>query len=259
MYSANTEEQPKLAAETTTKSLTDRVNAALAEASADPDAESDFDGIVENEYAVPAGIKASIGGQVIIDTTVKEDLSAFDPSNFIASAQAIVANLAPKKVDFISLRKPSPTEYVRVTSDKAYRMSPVYLLGLKKEMKTVQYLIHGKCVGEVLSAVGSKVVKSFSIALAINNSGNPFLWYTRTGADDEWSESAVILQAQAVNEWIRVESAGTHYVGIRPQDRLDEPKWPVEPFPQLLKLAFGSRIITSIGHSAVKSILGITS
>jgi hypothetical protein len=257
-HSANTEEQPKLAAETTISSL-DRVNAALAEASADPDAESDFDGIVENEFAVPAGIKASIGGQVVIDTTAKEDLSAFDPSNFIASAQTIVAAMPAKKVDYISLRKPSSTEYVRVTADKAYRMSPVYLLALRKELKTVHYLIMGKCVGEVLSAVGNKVVKTYSIVLAINNSGNPFLWYTREGAEDEWSESAVILQAQAVDDWLRVESAGTHYVGIRPQDKLNEPKWPTESFPQLLKLAFGNRIVSSVDHVAVKFILGITS
>jgi hypothetical protein len=245
-----------LAAETKINSL---IKSALSRVPADPDVEADFDEVIENEFAAPKGIRATIGGQVAIDTTSKEDLSAFDPANFIATGEAIVASMPAKKVDYISLRKPSPTEYVRVTADKAYRMSPVYLLGLKKEMKTVQYLIMGKCVGEVLSAVGNKVVKSYSIVLAINNSGNPFLWYTREGAEDEWSESAVILQAQAVDDWLRVESAGSHYVGIRPKDRLNDPKWPTESFPQLLKLAFGNRIIGSIDHPAVKSILGITS
>ena len=65
--------------------------------------------------------------------------------------------------------------------------------------------------------------------------------------------------AGAVDGWLRVESAGTHYVGIRPKDKLNDPKWPTESFPQLLKLAFGNRIIGSIDHPAVKSILGITS
>lgn len=261
MHSQNVEKegQSQLTAETSINPLLSRIKAALPEASADPDPESDFDGTEDNEFTVPEGIRATIGGQVVIDTTAKEDLSAFDPANFIATGAAIVASMPAKKVDYISLRKPSPTEYVRVTADKAYRMSPVYLLGLKKEMKTVQYLIMGKCVGEVLSAVGNKVVKSYSIVLAINNSGNPFLWYTREGADDEWSESAVILQAQAVDDWVRVESAGSHYVGIRPKDKLNDPKWPTESFPQLLKLAFGNRIISSVEHPAVKAILGINS
>jgi hypothetical protein len=210
-------------------------------------------------FTVPEGIKASVGGQVVIDTTNPEDLNAFDPANYIASGAAIVASMPAKEVDYISLPKPAPTEYVRVTADTAYRMSPVYLLGIKKEMKTVQYLIMGKCVGEVLSTVGSKVVKSYSIVLAINNSGNPFLWYTREGADDEWSESAVVLRAQAVDDWLCVESAGTHYVGIRPKDKLNDPKWPTESFPQLLKLAFGNRIIGSVDHPAVRAILGVTS
>jgi hypothetical protein len=205
MHSQNAEKegQSQLTAETETN-----INRVVTPA-VDSDLESDFNDAIdehygaddeENEFVAPKehleGIKASIGGQVVIDTTAKEDLSAFDPSNFIATGAAIVASMPAKRVDYISLRKPSPTEYVRVTADKAYRMSPVYLLGLKKEMKTVQYLIMGKCVGEVLSAVGNKVVKSYSIVLAINNSGNPFLWYTREGAEDEWSESAVILQAQ---------------------------------------------------------------
>jgi hypothetical protein len=81
---------------------------------------------------------------------------------------------------------------------------------------------------------------------------------SREGAEDEWSESAVILQAQAVDEWLRIEGAGSHYVGIRPQNKLNDPKWPTESFPQLLKLAFGSRIISSVDHPAVKFILGIT-
>lgn len=268
MHSKNAEKegQAVLTAETETN-----INRVVTPA-VDSDLESDFNDAIdehygaddeENEFATPKehleGIKASVGGQVVIDTTPQEDLSAFDPSNFIATATAIVASLPPKKVDYISLRKPSPSEYVRVTAVKSYRMSPVYLLGVKKGMKTVQYLIMGKCVGEVLSLVGDKVVKSYSIVTAITNSGDAFLWYTREGADDDWSESAVNLQKRAINEWVRVEGAGTHYVGFAPKDKLNEPKWPTESFPQLLKLAFGSRIVDSVDHPAVKQILGINS
>jgi hypothetical protein len=250
------EEQPALAAETNINTL---IKSALARVpSPDPDVEADFDEALENEFTALEDIRATVRGQVTIDTTSKEDLSAFDPANFIATGAAIVAYMPAKKVDYISLRKPSASEYVRVTHDKAYRMSPVYLLSVKKEIKTIQYLITGRSIGEVLSAVGNKLVKAYSIVLAINSEGNPFLWYVREGAEDEWSESAVILQSQAIDEWLRIEGAGSHYIGIRPQSKLNDPKWPTESFPQLLKLAFGSRIISSVDHPAIRAILGIT-
>jgi hypothetical protein len=259
------EGQTELSAATTTN--VNRVKAALA-SEPDSEAEGDFNDVVEehygadeeNEFATPEGIKASIGGQTVIDTTTTEDdLSAFDPNNFIATAQTIVANMPAKKVDYIALRKPAPTEYVRVTSDKKYRMSPVYLMDVKKGGKTVQYLVHGKCVGDVLSLVGSRVVKDYSISLVINNTGDPFLWFVREGAEDPWSESSVVLQKRAINEWLRIQGNGNFYVGISPQDKLADPKWPTESFPQLLKLAFGNRIIDSTNHPAVKAILGVNS
>jgi hypothetical protein len=246
MQNTDTEEgQPALAVRTTINPF-------------DREADPDVGDEVENQFSVPKGIRATLEGQVV-DSTTEEDLSAFDPANFIATGAAIVASMPARKVDYISLRKPAASEYIRVTADKNYRMSPVYLLEVKKGIKNVQYLINGDCIGDVLSVVGNKVVKSYSIVLAITNSGDPFLWYVRAGAEDDWSESAVALQKQAIDDWLRIESAGTHYRGIRPKDKLNEPKWPKESFPQLLKLAFGSRIVKSVDHPAVKAILGINS
>jgi hypothetical protein len=214
MQNTDTEEgQPALAVRTTINPF-------------DREADPDVGDEVENEFSVPKGIRATLEGQVV-DSTTEEDLSAFDPANFIATGAAIVASMPARKV--------------------------------KKGIKNVQYLINGDCIGDVLSVVGNKVVKSYSIVLAITNSGDPFLWYVRAGAEDDWSESAVALQKQAIDDWLRIESAGTHYRGIRPKDKLNEPKWPKESFPQLLKLAFGSRIVKSVDHPAVKAILGINS
>jgi hypothetical protein len=266
--STNTEHiakgQTELSAATSTN--INRVQAALA-SEPDPETEGDFNDVVdehygadeENEFAAREGIKATIGGRTVIDMTAEDDLSAFNPDNFIAKAATIAAGMPAKKVDYIALRKPQATEYVRVTSDKKYRMSPVYLMDVKKGGKTVQYLIHGKCVGDVLSLVGGRVVKDYSISLAINNAGDPFLWYVREGAEDPWSESAVALQKRAISEWLRIQGNGNYYVGISPQDKLADPKWPTESFPQLLKLAFGNRVIDSTYHPAVKAILGVNS
>lgn len=236
----------------------------------DPELEADFNDSVdehygadeETEFVAPSGSKASIGSQTIIGSDDDDDLSAFDPANFIAKATAIVAAMPAKKVDYIAVRKPSNTEYVRVTADKNYRMTPVYLLVWKKGMKEVHYLLTGKCVAEVIAAVGSKLVKSYSIVTAMSSTGDPFLWAVRELGDDEsneWLESARALQAAAVDGWLRVEGTGTHYAGIRPHDKLADPVWPKESFPKLLKLAFGTRVIDSVDHPVIKAVLGIKS
>ena len=67
------------------------------------------------------------------------------------------------------------------------------------------------------------------------------------------------LQKRAIDEWLRIESDGNYYVGISPEDKLDDPKWPTESFPQLLKLAFGNRDHRFDYHPAVKAILGVNS
>ena len=273
--STNTEHiaegQTELSAATTSNLNLNRVKAALASESIDPETEGDFNDVVEehygvdeeNEFVAPSGAKASIGGKIVIGSDDDDDdLCAFDPENFIAKATTIVANMPVREPDTIRVRKPTPTEYVRTTKDKNYRMPEVWLLDWKKGMQTVQYLIRGDCKDEVLMAVGSKIVHCYTVALAINNQGDYFLWAVRQPGDidNAWLDSALTLQSTAMDEWLRVESGTSEYKGIRPQGKLPEPRWPNTPLRNLLKLAFGkSRIINGVDHPAVKAVLGIVS
>ena len=249
--------------------IVNRLQAALAatpEEGTDPELDADFDDAVEdetdekNEFAA-SGAHASIGGKTIIASDDDDDLNAFDPSNFAVATEQIAAAMPPRKLDYVALRKPSSKEYVRVCPDKEYRMSPVYLLTWKKADREVQYVILGKCLTDVLTVAGD-VVKPYTIATAISDTGSVFLWPVREAGDDEsnsWLESAQAVQASAKDGWVRIVSnrSSGEYLTKSPQGKLPEPKWPTESFPKLLKLAFGKRIIDSVDHPAVQAVLGI--
>jgi hypothetical protein len=186
--------------------IVNRLQAALAatpQESTDPELHADFDDAVEdetddkNEFVAPSGTRASIGGKTIIASDDDDDLSAFDPSNFVVATEQIAAAMPPRKLDYVALRKPSSKEYVRVCPSKEYRMSPVYLLTWKKADREVQYVILGKCLTDVLTVAGD-VVKPYTIATAISDTGSVFLWPVREAGDDEsnsWLESAQAVQA----------------------------------------------------------------
>jgi hypothetical protein len=239
---------------------------------ADPELSADFNDAVEqayrngeeeNEFATPPSAHVSVGAKAGSSSgSGDEDLSAFNPANFVvARAEQIVAAIPARKVTRVALRKPSNKEYVRVHPDEEYRMSPVYLLTWKKEDREIQYIILGKCVPEVIERAG-ETVKPFTIVTAVSNSGSPFLWPVRVLGDDEsngWLESAQQAQSAAKEGWVRVMSdrnAGEYYIQ-EPQSKLPDPKWPTEPLPKLLKLAFGKRVIDSVDHPAVNQVLGI--
>jgi hypothetical protein len=216
----------------------------------------------ENEFAAPLSAHVSVGAKTGSGPGDGDDLSAFDPANFVvARAEQIVAAMPARKVTRMALRRPSNKEYVRVHPDEEFRMSPVYLLTWKKEDREMQYIILGKCVPEVIGRAG-ETVKPFTIVTAVSNSGSPFLWPVRVLGDDEsngWLESAQQAQLAAKEGWVRVmsdRSAGEYYVQ-EPQSKLPDPKWPTEPFTKLLKLAFGKRVIDSVDHPAVNQVLGI--
>jgi hypothetical protein len=132
-----------------------------------------------------------LDGQVVIDTTPQEDLSAFDPANFIASAATIVASLPAPKVDYISLRKPQPTEYVRVTADKRYRMSPVYLLNGE-----------GNSPARKICSVGySKKEKRFTDYPGKVEANTIVRCLTKQG---EWMEKALEAGIQYLADWAEI-------------------------------------------------------
>jgi hypothetical protein len=205
-----------------------------------------------------------LGEQVVMGSNPEEDLSPFDPANFIAPLDKVLAETPVKPVRYISLRKPAKEEFVRASSDPAYRMSPVYILTWNKGDKRLNYLISGTVVPQILS-LHPELVKQYTIITDVPYSsgvqGNPFLWLVRVIGDDEdnsWLRSMKSAMDEAKKWWIRVITVGNEYQTQEPVGELPEPRWPNEPFPKLLKLCFGNRVITSKDDPVMRAIRGET-
>jgi hypothetical protein len=230
----------------------------LAKAEENAFADGDENG---NEFVAAPEVHAEIAEEPV-DGSKVEDLSAYDPANFIVSeADQGPAPIQVKQISYLSVRKPTPTEFVRVSTDPAYNLSPVKILKWKKEDKEVQYLIVGKCAREVEFAV-PRIVQSFSLSLAINDSGTCFIWPVRVLKDDEensWLESQHNALVAAREGWVNVasNSKDRQYDVNRPRGDLGDPTWPTESMSKLLKLAFGKRIVDSKEHRAVQTALGV--
>ena len=79
------------------------------------------------------------------------------------------------------------------------------------------------------------------------------------GRRNTWHEAAQQAALEATKRWVRVKAnmaAGTYDVDAAAAE-IAAPEWPDLPMAQLLKLAFGDRMITSIDHLVVKRLRGL--
>ena len=180
----------------------------------------------------------------------------FDPANLRLS-QSFTETVGVKKLlRTVPVRKPSPQDFVRVHPDPAYREN-FPIIELKDERE--EYIITSALVPEL---VGEFVTKT--LFTAINRQGVVFFWPVRLpgpdGKSNEWWNSARDAAELATTSWVRVKanmSLGAYDIS-QAQSAISEPEWPEEDFWSLIRLAFRDHLITTIDHSVIKRLRGLS-
>ena len=181
------------------------------------------------------------------------DADPFDPAA-LRIDPAFEAVAVKPVIVAVPVRKPKRQEFVRVHPDERYRLETA-VIELAEERET--YLV----APALLEALADEV-KLVRLYLAVPRGGGPFFWPVPLpgpdGRRNPWHEAAERAALEATRRWVRVKAnmaAGTYDVDVAAA--IGEPEWPDLPMNELLRLAFGERMITSIDHPVVKRLRGL--
>jgi len=182
------------------------------------------------------------------------EANPFDP-NRLRLSQNFADSVGVKRAMLtVPVRRPGRQDFVRVHADPAYRLETA-VLELKEERET--YLVDPGLWGELPGEIVPKV-----LFMAQTRQGVLFLWPIRLpgpdGRHDEWNRSALEAAGLAQQQWVRVAAnmgLGAYEVFTATGD-LPDPEWPAEAFPDILRVAFRDRFITSLDHPAVRRLRG---
>ena len=138
--------------------------------------------------------------------------------------------------------------------DESYRLQTA-VLELKEERET--YLVTPELLPELVAEVTPK-----ALFTTIDRQGNVFLWPIRLpgedGRLDEWNRSALDAADMAMNAWVKVSAnmgLGAYDVFEATGD-LPDPKWPEQPFNELLRIAFKRFVIDTPDHPVLRRLRG---
>jgi len=108
----------------------------------------------------------------------------------------------------------------------------------------------------------SELVRPMQMYAAIDRENNVFLIPVplpgESGTRNQWHESLAQAVEHAKQKWLRI-SANTHIGGYdvyEAEGVLPEPEWPAHDIESLIEVAFRGKIITSLDHPIVQSLLG---
>jgi len=160
-----------------------------------------------------------------------------------------------KLLTTVGVRKPGKQEFVRVHPDAAYQRS-VGLIEYKED-DSVYAVVPG------LFEELSDLMLPFTLLTVVTRQGTVFLWHVRLPGPDgnshgSW-DSQRIAAEKAMKDWLRIQwnrEAGAYDMFVAP-GLSDQPVWPEMSFDELLKLAFGARLIDSPDHLVVKKLRGL--
>ncbi len=180
-----------------------------------------------------------------------------DPFDFdrLRLPQDFAETNVKKALISVSVGKPDRQTFVRVHPDPAFRIE-TGLVTLKEEKET--YLVHRP----IWSALAGVVVPTI-LFTGITRAGAPFLWNVKhPGADssrpNEYNRTQYEAIQLAMRSWIRMsanQGSGCYDVFVA-EGLIPEPDWPDVPFRELLKIAFGTRIIQSPDHPVIQRLHG---
>lgn len=182
-------------------------------------------------------------------------VNPFDPAALRIDPTQDIELGAKQLVSNSEARRPLGQEFIRVSSDKKFRM-PIAIIEIKGSREI--YI-----VTPTVANLIPEEVKRVELRTCINRAGVVFLWPvplpSAEGRETAWHTSARFAAETAETRWVRMRSnmgAGRYDVIAAPLGIAD-PIWPEIEFSELLRLAFGDgKLINSIDHPVIKSLKG---
>lgn len=157
----------------------------------------------------------------------------------------------------VPYRKPSKEQFVRVHRDAAYRCTGG-LIELKdddSESYWVDPALWPYLADE--PTFGKRLVLT-----AITRQGSLFLWGLRLPGTDgkvpDWVTIPLEAAKNAETRWTKIfwdQSQRKHRIKVS-EHLADEPNWPEHPFPELLRLAFKDRVVSTLDHPILMRLRG---
>jgi hypothetical protein len=169
---------------------------------------------------------------------------------------SFLATAGVKKLrNVVPVRKPSPQDFVRVHSGPAYRDN-FAIIELKDDRE--DFLV----LPSVIPLLPGEVVYK-TLYTTINRQGTIFIWPVRLpSADDKqnmWWQSAREAAELATTTWIRVRANMNlgAYEMFEAESDVPDPEWGnLEPFTDLLRIAFKGRVVSDLDHAVIKRLRG---
>jgi hypothetical protein len=161
-----------------------------------------------------------------------------------------------KQLLAVRARKPKPQEFIRVHPEPA--MS-IIINGYHDDDEREHYLVLPG-----IEDLIKRFVRPAQIVVCVNRQGSVFLWPVPLPSNDRrsnnaWTTSARAGMELAKKDWISLRSdmdSGCYEADLA-QGKLPEPIWPDKTLGELLRLAYGKKIIDSPNHPKVRDLLGM--
>ena len=154
----------------------------------------------------------------------------------------------------VPVGKAKPNVFIRAHTEEG--MTFPAMVYEDKEARE-QYLVDPSVAQEL-----GGLVRPVLLCAAIDRQNNPFLIPVpmpgEDGSRNPWHESLAQAVEHAKKAWLRV-SANMHvgaYDVYVAEGTLPEPAWPAHDMDALVQVAFRGKIITSMDHPVVQSLLG---
>ena len=154
----------------------------------------------------------------------------------------------------VPVGKPQKQQFFR-THASAEMAFPAMILENKEARES--YLV----VPEVAQEI-SELVRPVQLHVAIDRQDNPFLIPVQlpgeSGSRNPWHESLAQAIEHSKLKWIRISAnmSRGNYDVYQAQAPLPDPEWPETTIDALLQVAFRGKIITSLDHAIVQTLLG---
>jgi len=149
-----------------------------------------------------------------------------------------------------------PKKAVFFRAHKSEEMTFPAMLLEQKESRESYLVVHD--VAQVIS----ELVRPVQLHYALDRQNNPLLIPVplpgETGARNPWHESLAQAVEHSKLKWIRI-TANMHIGGYdvyEADGNLPEPEWPLHDIDSLVDVAFRGKIIDSLDHAVVQSLLG---
>ena len=184
----------------------------------------------------------------------QEPADPYDPASLLDDSETIPA----AKAFTCQARKPGKDEWFRVCPDRGYILASASTYERSGDAGRETHLI----TPPMRQHFGS-LAKPVRVFTCVNRYGDYFLWAAKLpvpgNSGNSYADSALLGAEDGMRLWVRLESNQR----TRTYDRylahgdLGEPKWPDQPFRDLLALAFpGDLLVSRDDHPVIRELRG---